>query len=159
MERFKALMQAFGLAWPWFGCALLGVALSLLFGLTVNVPAKVISVTSCTYLAHRFEYVPGSQALVQTADGRDHTTPCEEGQPFTIGGETELGQNIFGGDAFSVLYPAVTIIATGVCVLVGVVVIVEHLHEGEPQQRGTRRQRQHQGGRSDQHRKHGRRKA
>lgn len=145
MERSKALWQALGLAWPWFVGALACLALSALLSWTTSVPAKVINVLPCTYVMNR-ESFPGNQALVETADGRDHYTWCEEGQPFTIGRETPLSQSIFGGDPIDMIYPTVALILAGVLLFLGCSLVSQRLkwwerwrNQGAPRQH--RRQR------------------
>jgi hypothetical protein len=66
VERIRALLQAFSLAWFWFAGALVCIAMSVLFSWTVSVPAKVINVMACTYRLGKYQTAPGSQALVQT---------------------------------------------------------------------------------------------
>ena len=157
MERSKALWQALGLAWPWFAGALACLALSALLSWTTSVPAKVINVLPCTYVMNR-ERFPGSQALVETADGRDHYTLCQEGQPFTIGRETQLDQSIFGGDPINMIYPTVALIIAGVLLFLGCSLVSQHLKWWERwRSQGAHRQHRHQGGSASHHSRHGRR--
>jgi hypothetical protein len=119
VERFKALMQALSAAWLWFAGALVCGALCVLFSVTVGVPARVISVLPCSYSLGRYQSVPGSAALVQTADGHYHYTLCREGQPFSVGHETQLERSLFGGDPFPALYPLLALGIGGVLAFIG----------------------------------------
>jgi hypothetical protein len=152
MERSKALWQALALAWPWFAGALACLALSALLSWTTSVPAKVINVLPCAYVVNKGPGVPGSRALVETADGRDHYTWCEEGQPFTIGRETQLDQSIFGGDPINIFFPMGALLLAGVLFFFGGSLVSQRLKWGKRWQEQNVR---HKG----RHSRHGRHEA
>jgi hypothetical protein len=89
VERIKALLQIVNQPWFWFAVALACGVAALLFNWTVSVPARVISVLRCEYSLGRYQTVPASAALVQTADGHHSYTLCQEA-PFAVGHETTL---------------------------------------------------------------------
>ena len=68
MERIKVLLQIVNRPWFWFAVALACGVAAVLFSGTVRVPAQVVSVLPCSYSLGRYQTVPGSAALVQTAD-------------------------------------------------------------------------------------------